>query len=161
MSDKLDLKEKLQAVDLNVREMWDSLSDEGQKDLKNDLFRLNRYISNVKGQSREIQEHFVLSVNFAYNKNFFVLQQHPKLLWLLLCMCSYKHGEKIFFHEWIGNKKKEASNDNKKAKFLAELYPNMKMKEIEMLAKLYSDKELMTLGKDYGFDDNVLKKKLK
>jgi len=161
MSEKLELKEKLQAVDLNVREMWDSLSEEGQKDLKDDLFRLNRYISNVKGQSRDIQEHFVLSVNFGYNKHFFALQKHPKLLWLLLCMCSYKHGSKTFYHEWIGNKKKDASTSNKKVKFLAELYPSMKMKEVEMLASMYTDKELTTLGKEYGFEDSDIKKKLK
>lgn len=161
MSDKLELKEKLQAVDLNVRELWDSLSEEGQKDLKNDLFRLNRYISNVKGQPRDIQEHFVLSVNFAFNKNFYALQKHPKLLWMLLCMCSYKYGQKTFYHEWIGNKKKDASNDNKKIKFLAELYPNMKLREVEMLASMYTDKEIVKLGKEYGFEDNVIKKKLK
>lgn len=161
MSDKLDLKEKLQAVDLNVREMWDSLSEEGQKDLKNDLFILNRFISNVKGQSKEIQEHFVLSVNFLYNKNFFDLQQHPKLLWMLLCMCSYNHGEKTFFHEWIGNKKKDASNGNKKVKFLAELHPTMKLKEVEMLASMYTDKEILALGREYGFEDKVIKQKLK
>jgi hypothetical protein len=159
MSDKVELKEKIQAVDMNIRELWDELDEVNQKALKGELFILNRYISNVKGQSSETQQHFVISVNEYYNKNWFQLQQHPKLLWMLLCMCSFD-GKKTFYHEWIGNKKREG-NDNKKVQFLAELNPTMKMAEVEMIAKLTPAKELTRLAKDYGFADNDIKKKLK
>ena len=159
MSDKVELKEKIQAVDMNIRELWDELDEVNQKALKGELFILNRYISNIKGQSLETQQHFVISVNEYYNKNWFQLQQHPKLLWLLLCMCSFD-GKKTFYHEWIGNKKREG-NDNKKVQFLAELNPTMKMAEVEMIAKLTPAKELTRLAKDYGFADNDIKKKLK
>jgi hypothetical protein len=159
MSDKVELKEKIQAVDMNIRELWDELDEVNQKALKGELFILNRYISNVKGQSSETQQHFVISVNEYYNKNWFQLQQHPKLLWLLLCMCSFD-GKKTFYHEWIGNKKREG-NDNKKVQFLAELNPTMKMAEVEMIAKLTPAKELTRLAKDYGFADKDIKKKLK
>lgn len=159
IQDEITLKEKLQAVDINSREFWDSLSEENQKSLKGDFFILNRYISNVENQSREIEEHFVFAVNEYYNKNWFLLQKHPKLLWLLLCMCSY-NGSRIFFHRWLGNKKKEG-NDNKKINFLASLYPTMKMSEVEMMAKLMPAKELSRLAKDYGFEDKEIKKQLK
>jgi hypothetical protein len=159
MSDKVELKEKIQAVDMNIRELWDELDEVNQKALKGELFILNRYISNVKGQSSETQQHFVISVNEYYNKNWFQLQQHPKLLWMLLCMCSFD-GKKTFYHEWIGNKKREGNN-NKKVQFLAELNPTMKMAEVEMIAKLTPAKELTRLAKDYGFADNDIKKKLK
>jgi hypothetical protein len=159
MSDKVELKEKIQAVDLGIRELWDELDETNQKALKGELFILNRYISNVKGQPRDIQEHFVYSVNECFNKHWFDLQQHPKLLWMLLCMCSYDR-ERVFFHQWIGFKKKE-NTDNKKVVFLAELYPSMKMKEVEMLASLTTDKEITALAKDCGLDDKEIKKKLK
>jgi hypothetical protein len=159
MSEKVELKEKIQAVDMNIRELWDELDEVNQKALKGELFILNRYISNIKGQSLETQQHFVISVNEYYNKNWFQLQQHPKLLWMLLCMCSFD-GKKTFYHEWIGNKKREG-NDNKKVQFLAELNPTMKMAEVEMIAKLTPAKELTRLAKDYGFADNDIKKKLK
>lgn len=159
MSDKVELKEKIQAVDLNIRELWDKLDEVNQKALKGELFILNRYISNVKTSDGEIQSKFVIAVNDYYNKNWFLLQKHPKLLWLLLCMCSY-NGEKTFYHEWIGNKKKD-SNDNKKIQFLSELHPTMKMYEVEMLAKIIPSKELTKLAKDYGFEDKDIKKKLK
>ena len=159
MSEKIELKEKLQAVDQNVRELWDAMDADQQKALKNEYFILNRYISNVQGQNREVQEHFVLTVNEYFNKHWNLLQKHPKLMWVLLCMCSY-NGEKTFFHQWLGNKKKDASN-NKKTKFLAEIYPNKKMDEIEMLSELTSDKEIKAFAKTHGLDDATIAKKFK
>ena len=159
MSEKVALKEKITAVDQNIRELWDAMDAEQQKHLKSEFFILNRYISSAAGQKREIHEHFVLTVNEYFNKHWNSLQKHPKLLWLLLCMCSYD-GEKTFFHEWIGYKKKTGGN-NKKSKFLAELYPNKKMDEIELLAEINTDKELKELAKSYGMDDATIAKKLK
>jgi len=63
MSEKIELKEKLAAIDVGYKGLWDEMTDEQQKALKGEFFILNRFISNVKGQSREIQEHFVLTVN--------------------------------------------------------------------------------------------------
>jgi hypothetical protein len=159
MSDKVELKEKLAAVDLNARTLWDDMNADQQKALKNEYFILNRYISNVQGQSRDIQEHFVLTVNEYFNKHWNLLQKHPKLMWLLLCMCSY-NGEKVFFHQWLGNKKKDASN-NKKTKFLAELYPEKKMDEIELLSAITTDKDIKDLARKYGMDEATIAKKLK
>lgn len=155
MTDTLQLKELLAAVDTNIRELWDASDDDNRKVISGDLFRLNRYISNVKGGSRETKEHFVLTVNEFYNKHWHVLQQHPKLLWMLLCMCNLD-GKKIFYHEWIG--KKKIKSDNKKIKFLEELYPTHKADEIELLALKYSDKEIKQLAKELGLDDNQIKK---
>jgi hypothetical protein len=160
MSEKIELKEKLSAVDQNVRELWDAMDADQQKSLKNEYFILNRYISNVQGQKREIQEHFVLTVNEYFNKNWNLLQKHPKLMWLLLCMCSH-NGETVYFHQWLGNKKKDAANSNKRVKFLAEIYPNKKMDEVEMLAQLTTDKEMKALAKTYGMDDATIAKKFK
>jgi len=158
MSDKIELKEKIAFVDLNVRAAWDEMTPEQQKSLKSEYFILNRYISNVKGQSRELQEHFVLTVNEYFNKHWNDLQKHPKLLWLLLCMCSY-NGEKTFFHEWLGNKKK--AGGTKKLKFLEEIYPNRKRDELELLAQLSTDKDLKELARKHGMDEATIAKKLK
>jgi hypothetical protein len=158
MSDKIELKEKIAFVDLNVRAAWDEMTPEQQKSLKSEYFILNRYISNVKGQSRELQEHFVLTVNEYFNKHWNDLQKHPKLLWLLLCMCSY-NGEKTFFHEWLGNKKK--AGGTKKLKFLEEIHPSRKRDELELLAQLSTDKDLKELARKHGMDEATIAKKLK
>jgi hypothetical protein len=159
MSEKIELKEKLAAVDQNVRELWDAMDAEQQKSLKSELFILNRYVSNVQGQNREVQEHFVLTVNEYFNKHWNTLQKHPKLLWMLLCMCSYD-GNKVFFHQWLGNKKKDATS-NKKTKFLSKIYPDKKMDEIELLATISTDKDIKELARKHGMDEPTIAKELK
>ncbi len=159
MSEKVELKEKIAAVDENIRELWDAMDPDQQKSLKSEFFILNRYISNARSTNKEVQQHFVLTVNEYFNKNWNVLQKHPKLLWLLLCMCSYD-GKTQFYHEWIGNKKKTGS-DSKKVKFLTDLYPNKKIDEIELLAKLVTDKEIKDLARKYGMDEPTIAKKFK
>jgi hypothetical protein len=151
---KVELKEKLAAVDLNAKSLWDEIDDQNRKALKSELFILNRYISNVKGQNRETQEHFVLTVNEYFNKHWNTLQKHPKLLWQLLCMCSHE-SRKVFFHEWIGFKKKKG--DTKRLKFLFNIYPNKKEDELEMMAELMDLKEFKELAKDHGYSDKEIK----
>ena len=41
--------------------------------VKKEFYILNRYISNVKTNKTEIQQHYVLTVNEYFNKNFFNL----------------------------------------------------------------------------------------
>jgi hypothetical protein len=158
MSEKIELKEKLAAVDLGARSFWDDINDEQRKALKSELYILNRYISNVKTANRDTKEHFVLAVNEYFNKHWNTLQKHPKLLWLLLCMCGHDSKD-IFFHEWIGFKKKKG--DTKAAKFLMEIYPNRKQDEVEILAQLMDTKELKTLARSHGYDDKQIEKMFK
>jgi hypothetical protein len=158
VSDKIELKEKIAFVDMNLRSAWDEMTDDQRKSLKNEFFILNRYISNVKTNNTDAQQHFVIAVNEYFNKNWNDLQKHPKLLWLLLCMCSYD-GQTQFYHEWIGNKKK--TGNNKKNKFLEEIYPTKKLDELEMLATLITDKELKDLARQHGMDESTIAKKLK
>ena len=156
MSEKIELKEKLAAVDLNAKSLWDDIDDDQRKALKSEFFILNRYISSVKSSDRDTKEHFVLAVNEYYNKYWNDLQKHPKLLWQLLCMCSHEN-RKVFFHEWIGHKKKDQAT-SKITKFLSEIYPDKRFDEIEVLAKLTSKKEAVTIAKDLGWDDREIAK---
>lgn len=155
MSQKIELKEKLAAVDIGAKSMWDELDAEQRKSLKQEFFILNRYISNVKGQSRELQEHFVLTVNEFFNKYWNDLSHHPKLMWQLLCMCSHE-SRKIFYHEWIGFKRKKG--DSKRTKFLEEVYPNLKSDEIELLATMSTLAELKDLAESYGYSKQEISK---
>lgn len=160
MSDKIELKEKIAFVDLNAKSVWDEMTPEQQKSLKGEFFILNRYISNVQSNKREIQEHFVLTVNEYFNKHWNTLQKHPKLLWMLLCMCSYDN-KTTFFHQWIGNKKKDGGSNSKKVKFLQEIYPNRKLDEVELMAQMATDKDVKDLARKHGMDEATIAKKLK
>jgi len=148
-------KDMIPAVDLGIKELWDASTDEGKKEIAGDLYNLNRYISSVKTNNRVVQEHYVLTVNEFYNKHWHILQKHPKLLWLLLCLC--KLDGNTYYHEWIGNKKK-TDNSDKKIKFLSELYPTKKLDDIEVLSKLLNDNDMKNLANDMGLSNNDIKK---
>ena len=73
-------------------------------------------------------------------------------------MCSHD-SKNIFFHEWIGFKKKKG--DTKATKFLLEIYPNRKQDEIEMLAQMTTTKELKALAREHGYEDKDIDKMFK
>ena len=144
-------KDMIPAVDMGVKELWDAATDEGKKEIKGDFWNLNRYISSVKSNNRDLQEHFVLTVNEFYNKDWAVIQKHPKLVWQTLCVCSHE-TKKTYFHEWIPLKKQK----NKKEEFLAELFPNMKRADIETLAAITTDKEIKQYCTNLGWDKKAI-----
>ena len=145
MSNEFKLKDILAAIDLDGKEVWDELTDEQKKSVV--FFTLNRYISNVQG-SRELKEHYLLVGNERFNKNLFsVMSKHPKLTWQLACSCSHE-SRKIQYHEWLGVKKEK----NKKVSFLAELFPNMKISDVETLAEITTDKEIKQYCESLGRD---------
>ncbi len=137
------------AIDLGIKELWDASDENGQKDIKGDLWNLNRYVSSVKG-SRDKQELAVFKVNEYYNKNWAVLgANHPKLQWQLLCI-SGNTGKKEF-HPWIGLKQAKGVN-TKAVKFLEEIYPTKKIDEIELIARIFTKAELEELARAHGYE---------
>jgi hypothetical protein len=135
------------AIDQGGYDIWDVFNDEQKKEAKGDFWNLNRYISSVKSNNRELQEHFVLTTNEFYNKHWNDIQKHPKLVWQTLCLCSHE-SKRTFFHEWIPLKKQK----NKKVEFLAELFPDMKMADVETMASITTDKEIKEYCATLGWD---------
>ena len=127
------------------RNFYDSLTDEERK--KFSTFLMIRYGSSVLG-SRDLQEFYVISCNERLNKHFFALHKHPKLQWLMATTVSPGMGSQR--HQWIAPKKKEAGPAGSVKKQLAELFPNMKSDEIELLASITTKKELDQYLKDHG-----------
>lgn len=155
MSEKLTIKDETAAIDMGARDLWDNFTDDQRKQIS--FFLLNRYASSIKTTSRAEQEMAIFKTNEYFNKNFFNISKHPKLLWYLLCMTG-NDAKKIYFHEWIGFKKK--TSDDKVYKFLESKYPNAKRDELEMLALLTDKSEIKQLAKDMGLDDKQIKKLL-
>ena len=140
-------KDMIPAVDMGLKELWDAASEEGRKEIKGDLWTLNRYISSVKTSNKELQEHYLLTVNEFYNKNWANISKHPKLQWQTLCMCSHE-SKKTQFHEWLPLKKEK----NKKEEFLASLFPTMKRADVETLASITTDTEIKKYCEGLGWD---------
>ena len=151
---KLPIKDILAAIDMNGKGVWKELTDEERKSVS--FWLLNRYVSAVQG-SRDDQELAIFKVNEYYNKHFNTIgvgkeNGHQELMWQLLCM-SGAWG-KIKFHPYIGFKKKNANN-NKAIKLLERIHPNMKQLEVEMLAGMYTTKELKKLAEDHNIESKL------
>lgn len=156
MTDKLTIKDETAAIDMGAKDLWDNLTEEQRKQIS--LYVLIRYASSIKTNNKELQELTVFKANEYYNKHFFTLSKHPKLLWYLLCMCG-NNDKKIYFHEWIGFKKKTDTNQ-KIHQFISQLFPHLKNDEIDLMIKQSSKEEIRQLALDSGLDDKEIKKLL-
>jgi hypothetical protein len=152
-------KEMIPSLDVGIRDLWDAAGEEGQKEIKGDMWNLNRYMSVLedgkyppyKKYTRDQKELAVFKTNEYYNKNWAVLgNKHPKLQWLLLCMCGDTGVKEN--HAWIGLKK-VASANSKAVNIVAKVYPNMKMDEVELLARILTKNELKQLAENHGIEE--------
>jgi hypothetical protein len=144
--EKLSIANEMSCFDRKDRDFYDSLTDEERKKFSNYL--MVRWGSAVQG-SAELQEFYLISCNERLNKHFFAINKHPKLQWL--CATSVSPGMGAFKHQWIAPKKKEAGASGIK-KQLAELFPNRKQDEIELLAGITTKKEIDEYLKQHGRD---------
>ena len=142
--EKLTIANEMNRFDLKDRDFYDSLTDEERKKFSNYL--MIRWGSAVQGNSMD-QAVYLLSCNENLNKHFFNINKHPKLQWLCATTVSPGWGSKR--HQWISPKKKEAGVSGIK-KQLAELYPNMKQDEIELMAKINTKKDIEAYLKQLG-----------
>ena len=144
--DTLSIQNEMAQFDRKNRGFYDSLTDEEKKKFSN--FLMIRYGSTVKG-SRDLQEFYLISTNERLNKHFFAINRHPKLQWLCATAVSPDMGNQ--FHQWIAPKKKEVGASGIK-KQLAELYPNLKQDELELMATINTKKDIDALLKKMGVE---------
>lgn len=144
--DKLSIANEMTQFDRKNRRFYDELTDEEKKKFSNYL--MIRWGSSVQG-NQELQEFYVIACNEQLNKHFFAINRHPKLQWL--CATAVSPGLGVHRHQWIAPKKKEPGESGIK-KQLAELYPNMKSDEIEVMASITTQKEITAYLRELGQD---------
>ena len=81
------------------------------------------------------------------------VSKHPKLQWQLLCQSG--NTGKIEYHPWIGFKKKNTDGSAAGIKLFQQIFPNMKQNEVEMLASMYSKKELKQVAEEYNIEIKI------
>lgn len=145
--DKLTIANEMAQFDRKNREFYSELTDEERKKFSNYL--MIRWGSSVQG-SRDLQEFYVIATNERLNKHFFAVNRHPQLQWLMAT--SVSPGMGTHRHQWIAPKKKDAGSNEVK-KQLMELYPNMKMVDIETMAALTTKQELRQHLREHGQSD--------
>jgi hypothetical protein len=133
--DKLSIHNEMAVFDRKDRTFYDNLTPEERKKFSN--FLMIRWGSCVQGAA-ELQGYYLQSCNHYLNRHFFAINRHPKLQWL--CATAVSPGLGIQRHQWIAPKKRESTNAVRKQ--LAEMYPNMKDDELDLLAKINTQKDL-------------------
>ena len=146
MSDKLKIANEMRMFDRKVRTFYDDLTAEEKKKFSNYL--MIRWGSAVEG-SRDLQEFYVIACNERFNKHFFNISKHPKLQWLLATTVSPDLGTPR--HPWIAPKKKE-SGLSAKRKALMEIYPHYKDDDIDVMARITTQKEIDAYNRAAGKD---------
>ena len=149
----LPLNQVLGALDNKDMAFWDRCTPEQQKKIA--PFLLNRYMSLVKdgkprNKSTQIEAYYLMATNEQVNTQYFELAKHPKLVWQLLCTVSPGMGKQ--FHQWVGNKKKDASDKKTREiyKVLEVLYPMAKRDELDMMSSMMTKKDIKELLASHG-----------
>jgi hypothetical protein len=152
-NDPLYIGNEMAAFDRKDRAYYDKFTDEEKK--KFSTYLMLRYGASVAGSS-DLQAYYLMATNERVNKNFFDLNKHPKLQWLLCTSVSPAMGKQ--HHYWQATKKKDGNN--KAQKFLAKLYPTLKQDEIDLLAQINDKRDIERLARELGLDDKQIKAEL-
>jgi hypothetical protein len=141
---KLDIFKMLGAMDRKDYKFYDNLSEDERKGFS--AFLALKWGASVEG-GREVEHYYLAATNHYCNKYWYDINKHPKLQWLELCAAAPGIGRAK--HKWLTPKKKETKK-NDHTKVLAELFPNVKRDDIELLSKLVSKKEVNDYIKQHG-----------
>ena len=141
---KLDIFKMLGAMDSKDYGFYDRLSEDERKGFS--AFLALKWGASVEG-GREVEHYYLAATNHYCNKHWYDINRHPKLQWLELCAAAPGVGRAK--HKWLTPKKKETKK-NDHTKQLAELFPNVKSADIEILSKLVSKKEVNDYIKQHG-----------
>ena len=146
----LPLATELSNMDMRNFDFYSSLSDEQKKEIS--IWVLMRYMSSSGSNSID----HLLTVNDFVNHNFNDLSKHPELQWKLLAVCGT--GKKQF-HPWVppprGKKK------NKLQSALSEIYPLLRIDEIDLMLKINTKEEIKEFLIDRGMEEKQVKEILK
>ncbi len=146
----LPLYEVFNAIDKKDYRWYKSLSKEKQKAFS--PYLQLKYSASATG-SNELQEYMIRATNNELNINFWEVSKHPDLTYKILCAINPGIGK--FQRKYLSMKKE--TKDNKKTKFLKEIYPTWKLSDIEAYAQMCDKKELKKLAIDHGYDDKSIK----
>jgi hypothetical protein len=136
----LVLFDVLAAIDRKDYGYYDRLTAAQQKKIV--PFVLMHWVSAVKA-NRDIQRYYVQSTDYHANKHFFNenVQEHPKLLWMMLCASSPGIGKQ--FHQWVPQIKERVVKLRENAKpkeikeYFKKIYPKSSDADVALITQVY------------------------
>lgn len=146
---KVPIEQVMAAVDLRKGNYYSDLPDEDQKAVN--TFMTQRWASQVQG-SREIQEHYLLTVNELSNLDYIATtSSHEELRWKVIALCGL--GSKLR-HEFIPPK---AQKKDKLTSWLIDQFPAMSDDEIDLFRAINSNDILEEIATSQNMGNKDLK----
>ena len=134
--DPLALHNELAAIDRKDYTYFNRLTEDQKKQFS--PYLMLRYSSAVEG-SGDIAKYYAVATNEFVNQDFWALNGHKELQWLLCCTVSPGIGKQR--HYWLG--KAQKASGNKLRKLLLELLPQQKEDEIDLILKTNTKEEIL------------------
>ncbi len=147
MAVKIPLSDVLHAIDRKDFNWYANLDAEKKKAWSSWLFI--RYASSTKGKDRD---DLLLNTNEFVNKHYGDIHKHEELVWKLMCLTGT--GKKQY-HEWIKAPNSKIKKDTI-SQFVAEQYPTMNGREIELLLKMNDVSDLKQMAVDMRMADTEI-----
>lgn len=151
---KLTIKNEMSAIDTKNRTWYGSLTDDEKK--KVGIWVLMRYLSSVKNNVKDIEEHYMEFTNEIVNVHFNTLRHHPELQFKL--MQAIGIGKQMY-HPWIAPGKK--GTEKPFYKWYKEQYKQYNDDEIEILIQAMTKDEQRDLLEQHGVEKKEIKRLLK
>jgi hypothetical protein len=145
---QIPLQEVMRAIDKKDRQWYVNLTGEQKKAFS--AWMMMRYASCVRGK---LSADYLYMVNETVNNRFSDVSKHPELQWLLFTVAGSGKPQN---HEYI----KPPNTRKKKNKIftaMSELFPHLKMDEVELLLNINTKEELKGYAKDSGMPDKEVK----
>lgn len=153
---QLSIKNEMKAIDTKDRKWYDSLDDEDTAKYNKAIWTQQRYVSSIKHDITDFEEHYLEWTNELVNVHHNALRGHPQLQFQLMQVVGLG---KSMFHQWINPPK--GMTKNKLATIIGELYPLYNDDEIDLFIANNSQEELSDILEDLGYDKKDIKKILK
>ena len=150
MSYKVDIFKLLGDMSKGKMSSIDSLSDEELKSVSPYVLQMW-----VRGASSNLEARIQLTNEFV-NPYIFTLQDHPKLLFKLLCYANGLNEEVRFQFK----KKSSKKSTEFKVKTLMKYY-NYNYSHASDILPLLNERDLLEIGEDLGYEKDELKKLMK
>jgi hypothetical protein len=145
---QIPLSEVMGAIDTRNMDWYANLEPERKKAFS--AWMMMRYASSVEGN---MAASYMFYVNECVNKDFGALKGHDELQWRLMAACGRGRKVRHYYVKPPTSRKKK----DRVIEFLLELFPHMKVEEVEMLRDMNNKEELKQFVRDHGVDDKTIK----
>jgi len=153
---QLSIKNEMRAIDTKNRTWYDSLDDDDKTKYNKALWTQQRYVSSIKHDITDFEEHYLEWTNELVNVHYNTLRHHPQLQFQLMQVVGLG---KSMFHQWIAPPK--GVQQNKLTKIFSENFPHMNDDELAIFISGHTKEELEDTLADFGLDKKEIKKILK